>query len=142
MTHWITLAAANYMDGETAFVYMGHGTDADSDADYGALQDALTAAGYEDFYITTVESETWNTDRVIEAMKDKGYKKVVLRPLMVVAGDHAHNDMASFEEDSIRTQFEKEGYEVDCILDGLAQIDLIRDIYVSRVEEAIASLEG
>ena len=138
----ITLAAANYMDGETAFVYMGHGTDADSDADYGALQDALTAAGYEDFYITTVESETWNTDRVIEAMKDKGYKKVVLRPLMVVAGDHAHNDMASFEEDSIRTQFEKEGYEVDCILDGLAQIDLIRDIYVSRVEEAIASLEG
>ena len=136
----ITMAGANYIDGETAFVYMGHGTDAESDADYGALQEELTAEGFDDYYITTVESEVWNTERVIEAIKDKGYKKIVLRPLMVVAGDHAHNDMAGFEEDSIRTMFEKEGYEVDCILDGLAEVEMIRNIYITRVEEAVASL--
>ena len=135
----ITMAGMNYMDGETAFVYMGHGTEADSDADYGALQDTLTAEGFEDYYITTVESEVWNTERVLEAMKDKGYKKVVLRPLMVVAGDHAHNDMAGFEEDSIRTMFENAGYEVDCILDGLAEIDAVRDIYTTHVQETIDS---
>lgn len=131
----------NYNDGETAIVYMGHGTDADSDADYGALQDAFDATeGCENYYVTTVESATWNTQRVIDAIKDKGYTKVVLHPLMVVAGDHAHNDMAGLDEDSIRSQFEAAGYEVDCVLDGLGQNDEIQQLYVDHAQAAIDSL--
>jgi len=130
----------NYDDGETAIVYMGHGTDAESDDDYGALQDALTAGGHDNYYITTVESETWNTERVLEAIADKGYTKVVLRPLMVVAGDHAHNDMAGMDEDTLRTMFAEAGYEVDCVLDGLGQVPAIQDLYVEHVQAAIDSL--
>ena len=70
-------------------------------------------------------------------IEGKGYKKVVLHPLMVVAGDHAHNDMASDESDSLRTQFEDAGYEVDCILDGLGQVPEIQQIYVAHVQEAL-----
>ena len=133
----ITSIMTNYVDGETAIVYMGHGTDADSDADYGALQEALTAAGYDNYYITTVESETWNTERVLSEMEGKGYTKVVLRPLMVVAGDHAHNDMAGLEDDTIRSMFEAAGYETDCILDGLGQVPEIQQLYVDRVQEVL-----
>ena len=127
----------NYNDGETALVYMGHGTEADSDKDYGELQQALTDGGFKNIYITTVESEEWNTERVLNEIEGKGYKKVVLHPLMVVAGDHAHNDMASDEPDSLRTQFEDAGYEVDCILDGLGQVPEIQQIYVAHVQEAL-----
>ena len=116
---------------------MGHGTEADSDKDYGELQQALTDGGFKNIYITTVESEEWNTERVLNEIEGKGYKKVVLHPLMVVAGDHAHNDMASDEPDSLRTQFENAGYEVDCILDGLGQVPEIQQIYVAHVQEAL-----
>ena len=132
----------NYNDGETALVYMGHGTEADSDKDYGELQQALTDGGFENVYITTVESEVWNTERVLDVIEGKGYKKVVLHPLMVVAGDHAHNDMASFEPDSLRTQFQNAGYEVDCILDGLGQVPEIQQIYVEHVQEAVDQIGG
>lgn len=96
----ITEATASYDDGETAVCFMGHGTEADSNAVYSALQEKLTGAGYENYYIGTVEAEPALED-VLDAVNAKGvYKKVVLRPLMVVAGDHANNDMAGDDEDS------------------------------------------
>lgn len=131
----------NYDDGQTAIVFMGHGTDAESNADYQTLEDELHALGHENYYVTTVEGAPQASDTIAE-IEGKGYTKVVLRPLMVVAGDHAHNDMASLEPDSIRSQFRNAGYEVDCILEGLGQVPAIQQIYVDHVQEAIGQLEG
>lgn len=129
----------NYDDGQTAIVYMGHGTDAESNADYQILEDELHKTGHDDYYVTTVEGTPGVADTISE-IEGKGYTKVLLRPLMVVAGDHAHNDMASLEPDSIRSQFAAAGYEVDCILEGLGQDPAIQQIYVQHVQEAIDKL--
>lgn len=136
----ITAHTASYDDGETAVCFMGHGTEADSNAVYGALQDRLAAAGYENYYIGTVEAEP-SIDDVLEALNAKGtYKRVVLEPLMVVAGDHANNDMAGDEEDSWKTILTGAGYEVECLLEGLGQIPEIQQIYVQHTQAAIDSL--
>ena len=138
----ITEYTSSYDDGETAICFMGHGTEADSNAVYTALQEKLTASGYENYYIGTVEAEP-SLEDVIAALQEKGsYTKVVLEPLMVVAGDHANNDMAGEEEDSWKTVLEKEGYEVECILDGLGQIPKIQELYVQHVQDAIDSQEA
>lgn len=136
----ITEKTASYDDGETAICFMGHGTEADSNGIYAKMQDKLTEAGYENYYIGTVEAEP-TLDDVIAAINEKGtYKKVVLEPLMVVAGDHANNDMAGDEEDSWKTIITGEGYEVECILEGLGQISAIQDIYVAHTQAAVDSL--
>ena len=136
----ITEATASYDDGETAISFMGHGTEADSNEVYAKLQDVVTAAGYENYFIGTVEAEPSVTD-VIAAINEKGtYTKVVLEPLMVVAGDHANNDMAGDEEDSWKSQIEAEGYEVECIIKGLGELPAIQDIYVAHTQAAIDSL--
>lgn len=135
----ITEKTASYDDGETAICFMGHGTEADSNHVYATLQEKLAAAGYENYYIGTVEASP-SIDDVIAALKEKGsYKKVVLEPLMVVAGDHANNDMAGEEEDSWKTVLEQEGFEVECILEGLGQIEAIQDIYVEHLKAAMTS---
>lgn len=136
----ITAHTASYDDGETAVCFMGHGTEAASNAVYGALQDKLDAAGYENYYIGTVEAEP-SIDDVLEALNAKGtYKKVVLEPLMVVAGDHANNDMAGDEEDSWKTVLTNAGYEVECLIEGLGQLPEIQQIYVQHTQAAIDSL--
>lgn len=136
----ITEHTASYDDGETAICFMGHGTEADSNAIYGKMQEKLTQAGYANYYVGTVEAEP-SLDDVIAAINANGsYKKVVLEPLMVVAGDHANNDMAGDEDDSWKTSFEKEGYEVECLLEGLGQISAIQEVYVAHTKEAIDSL--
>ena len=136
----ITEKTASYDDGETAICFMGHGTEAESNAVYAKLQDKLTEAGYENYYIGTVEAEP-SLDTVVAAINEKGtYKKVILEPLMVVAGDHANNDMAGTEEDSWRTVIEGEGYEVECVIEGLGQIPAIQDIYVEHTQAAIDNL--
>lgn len=136
----ITEKTADYDDGETAVCFMGHGTEADSNSVYPKLQETLKEAGFENYYIGTVEAEPGLED-VLSALKEKGsYKKVVLEPLMVVAGDHANNDMAGDEEDSWKTVIEGEGYEVECILEGLGQIPAIQDIYVEHARTAAESL--
>lgn len=133
----ITEKAASYDDGETAICFMGHGTEADSNAVYAKLQDKLTSGGYENYYIGTVEAAP-SLDDVVAALKAKGiYKKVTLLPLMVVAGDHANNDMASDEADSWKSILTQEGYEVTCVLEGLGQIPAIQDIYVAHLQEAV-----
>lgn len=136
----ITEKTASYDDGETAICFMGHGTEAESNSVYTTLQDKLTEGGYENYYIGTVEAEP-SLDTVVTALKEKGsYKKVVLLPLMLVAGDHANNDMAGAEEGTWKTVFEGEGYEVECVLEGLGQIPAVCDVYVNHTQTAIDSL--
>ena len=132
----ITGATASYDDGQTAIVFMGHGTEADSNAIYARMQENLKADKYENYYIGTVES-TPTVNDVLELVKAGDYKRVVLRPLMVVAGDHANNDMAGDEDDSWKSIFKAAGYEVECVLEGLGSVDAIQEMYVAHAQEAI-----
>ncbi len=133
----ITEDMKDYDDGSTAIAFMGHGTEADSNGVYAKLQEKITAAGYKNFVIGTVEA-TPSIDDVVKFAKDGGYKRVVLHPLMVVAGDHANNDMAGDEEDSWKSILEKEGFEVVPVLEGLGQNEAIQQIYVSHVSALLA----
>ncbi|MCI7804271.1 MAG: sirohydrochlorin cobaltochelatase [Oscillospiraceae bacterium] len=135
----LTAETKEYNNGETAIVFMGHGTEHDANSTYTKLQDSFTSAGADSYFVGTVEA-TPTLDDVIAAVKAKGYKKVVLEPLMVVAGDHANNDMAGDEDGSWKTTFEAEGYEVECVLKGLGEIADVQKIYVSHVGDAIDRL--
>lgn len=135
----ITDATAEYDDGETAICFMGHGTEAESNEVYAKMQDMLTEAGYENYYIGTVEA-TPSLDDVLAEVQAGDYTKVVLEPLMIVAGDHANNDMAGDEDGSWKTTFEDAGYEVECILKGLGEIPAIQDLFVQHAQAAIDSL--
>ena len=126
---------AQFDDGETAICLMGHGTEADSNGVYEKMQNTLTAMGAGNYFVGTVEAEP-SLDTVLEAVRNGSYKRVVLRPLMVVAGDHANNDMAGDEEDSWKSVFEAVGYEVRCVVEGLGQLESIREIYVSHARAA------
>lgn len=130
---------ADYDDGETAIVFMGHGTEADSNAVYARMQNVLIEGGNTNYFIGTVEAAP-TLDDVLAAVQAGDYKRVVLEPLMVVAGDHANNDMAGDEEDSWKTVFESAGYEVECIIRGLGENKAIRQIYADHAQAAIDSL--
>ena len=132
----ITGATASYDDGQTAIVFMGHGTEADSNSIYSKMQENLKADKYDNYYIGTVEATPSVTD-VLEQVKAGDYKRVVLRPLMVVAGDHANNDMAGDEDDSWKSIFEAAGYNVECVLEGLGSVDAIHEIYVAHAQKAV-----
>ena len=130
----------------TAFVFMGHGTSHTAKVSYSQMQTQMNDLGYENVFIGTVEGEPEETacEAVIEAVKEAGYKKVVLRPLMVVAGDHANNDMAGDDEDSWKSQFEASGEfdSVDCQIAGLGEIADIQQIYVDHTAAAIDEIGG
>ena len=128
-----------YDDGETAICFMGHGTEADSNAVYQKMQDMLTADGYENYFVGTVEASP-SLDDVLAKVKEGNYKRVILEPLMVVAGDHANNDMAGDEEDSWKSVFTDAGYEVECVLRGLGENEAIRELYVKHAQAAIDSI--
>lgn len=130
--------AAYNVDG-TAVVFMGHGTHHESNAVYGKLQDTFAAKGNANYFVGTVEGSPTLED-VIAGVKAGGYTKVVLQPLMVVAGDHANNDMAGNEEGSWKTTFEAEGIEVECSLRGLGTIEAVQDMYVAHTAEAVKEL--
>ncbi len=130
--------AAYNADG-TAVVFMGHGTHHEANASYGKLQEVLTANGNTNYFIGTVEGSPALED-VVAAVKEGGYTKVVLQPLMVVAGDHANNDMAGDEEGSWKLAFEAEGIEVECVLRGLGSIDTVQDMYVAHTADAVKGL--
>lgn len=137
-------AAAAAEDG-TAFVFMGHGTSHTAKVSYSQMQSQMEALGYENVFIGTVEGEPEETacEAVIEAVKAAGYTKVVLRPLMVVAGDHANNDMAGEDADSWLSQFNAAGFDtVDTQIAGLGEIEAIQQLYVDHTAAAIASLNG
>ena len=125
----------------TAFVFMGHGTAHTAKVSYSQMATQMQELGYENVFIGTVEGEPEDTacDKVIEAVKEAGYKKVVLRPLMVVAGDHANNDMAGDDEDSWKSMFNASGAfdTVDCQIEGLGRIDAVKDLYVAHTAAAL-----
>ena len=130
----------------TAFVFMGHGTSHTAKVSYTQMQAQMNALGYKNVFIGTVEGEPEETacENVIEAVKAAGYTKVVLRPLMVVAGDHANNDMAGDDEDSWKSQFEASGEfdSVDCQIAGLGEVADIQQLYVAHTKAAVDSLNG
>ena len=131
-------------DAGTAFVFMGHGTAHVAKVTYSQMNTQMQQLGYENVFIGTVEGEPEETacEAVIEAVKAAGYTNVVLRPLMVVAGDHANNDMAGSEEDSWKTMFEAAGFTVDCQIHGLGEIADVQALYVAHTKAAIDSLNA
>ncbi len=135
----ITEWTAEYDDGETAIVFMGHGTEAESNAVYGKMQELLQADGYTNYFVGTVEGSPELSD-VMELVKAGEYKKVVLSPLMIVAGDHANNDMAGDEEGAWKAEFEAAGYEVECLIRGLGENEAIQNLIVSHAQAAVDSL--
>ncbi len=135
----ITEATAEYDDGETAICFMGHGTEAESNQVYSRMQDMLTEAGYENYYVGTVEAAP-ALDDVLAAVRKGSYKKVVLEPLMIVAGDHANNDMAGDDEDSWKSAFEGAGYQVTCLVRGLGEMEGIQQLFVEHAQAAVDSL--
>ena len=130
----------------TAFVFMGHGTSHTAKVSYTQMQSQMNALGYKNVFIGTVEGEPEETacENVIEAVKAAGYTKVVLRPLMVVAGDHANNDMAGADDDSWLSQFQASGdfASVECQIAGLGEIEDIQQRYIEHTKAAIDSLNG
>lgn len=125
----------------TAFVFLGHGTSHTAKVSYSQMQTQMQNLGYENVFIGTVEGEPEETacEAVIEAISEAGYKKVVLRPLMVVAGDHANNDMAGDDEDSWKSMFISSGKfdSVDTQIEGLGMIPEIQKIYVEHTSDVI-----
>ncbi len=133
-------ATARYDDGKTAICFMGHGTEADSNGVYEKMQKTFTDKGYKNYYVGTVEAAPGLTD-VIAAVKKGGYERVVLRPLMIVAGDHANNDMAGSDEDSWKSAFEAEGFEVICVVEGLGQLPDIQSLFVEHARAAMEEVK-
>ncbi len=128
----------------TAFVFMGHGTAHTAKVSYSQMATQMQNLGYDNVFIGTVEGEPEETscENIMEAVKEAGFKKVVLRPLMVVAGDHANNDMAGDDEDSWKSMFTASGdfESVDCQIEGLGRISEIQDLYVSHTAEAMKDM--
>ena len=127
----------------TALVLMGHGTAHVAKVTYSQMQTQMEKLGYKNVFIGTVEGEPEETscEAVIEAVKAAGYTKVALRPLMVVAGDHANNDMAGDDEDSWKSMVEAAGLTVECQIAGLGRIDAVQELYVAHTQAAIATLK-
>ena len=125
----------------TAFVFMGHGTSHTAKISYSQMQSQMTDLGYDNVFIGTVEGEPEDTscEAVIEKVANAGYKKVILRPLMVVAGDHANNDMAGDDDDSWLSQFKASGKfdNIDTQINGLGSIEGIEKIYVAHTADAM-----
>lgn len=124
-----------------AFVFMGHGTSHTAKVSYSQMQAQMEALGYDNVFIGTVEGEPEATtcDAVIESIKEAGYKKVILRPLMVVAGDHANNDMAGDDADSWKSMFNASGAfeSVDTQIAGLGRLPAIHELYVAHTGAVI-----
>ena len=120
---------------------MGHGTSHVANVSYNQMQTQMEQLGYKNVFIGTVEGEPEDTacEAVIDKIKEAGYKKVILRPLMVVAGDHANNDMAGDDDDSWKSQFEASGAfdSIETQIEGLGRIPAVQQIYVEHTKAAI-----
>ncbi len=124
-----------------AFVFMGHGTAHTAKISYSQMATQMDKLGYDNVFVGTVEGEPEETscENIIEAVKEAGYKKVILRPLMVVAGDHANNDMAGDDEDSWKSMFTADGSfeSIECQIAGLGRIEAVQQLYVDHTAAAV-----
>jgi sirohydrochlorin cobaltochelatase len=137
----LTDVTSSYDDGDTSIVYMGHGTEHPGNITYANLQTYVDEAGFGDrYFIGTVEA-TPTLEDMINKAEESGNDRVVLLPFMIVAGDHANNDMAGDEAGSWKTEFKKAGFDVECVIEGLGEIPAIQDMFVSKTFEAIAALQ-
>lgn len=129
---------------KTGFVFLGHGTAHVAKVSYSQMQSQMEALGYQNVWIGTVEGEPEGTacEAVIEAVKAAGCTRIVLRPLMVVAGDHANNDMAGDDDDSWKSMFTASGAfeQIDCQIGGLGSIGAVQQLYVAHTKAAMDSL--
>jgi len=126
-----------FLDGSTAVCLVGHGVDADSNLPYEELQTTLHQKGCMDYFVGVLKEEP-SKESVLQMIREKGcYQKVVLVPLMIVAGAHALTEMAGEDEECWNTFFRKAGYEVECVLKGLGEYDSIREIFAERVQKMI-----
>ena len=127
-----------------AFVFLGHGTAHVAKVSYSQMSTQMQQLGYENVFIGTVEGEPEETacESVIEEVRAAGYTTVILRPLMVVAGDHANNDMAGSDDDSWKPMFEDAGLTVDCQIAGLGGIADIQALYIAHTQAAIDALNA
>ena len=124
----------NDLEGNDAIVFMGHGTESEADYTYQKLQDEYLKAGKNNIFIATVEGKVTIED-IIEKMKEKDFKRILLKPLMIVAGDHAKNDMSSDDEDSWKTILKNEGYEVTAVLKGMGEYKFIREMFMDKLKD-------
>ena len=124
----------NDLEDDDAIVFMGHGTESEADYAYQKLQDEYLKAGKNNIFIATVEGKVTIED-IIEKMKEKDFKRILLKPLMIVAGDHAKNDMSSDDEDSWKTILKNEGYEVTAVLKGMGEYKFIREMFMDKLKE-------
>ena len=124
-------------DEKTAVVFMGHGTEHYADAAYAALDYRFKAMGYSNVYVGTVEGYP-DTKQVVNFVDAGSYKRVVLYPFMIAAGDHANNDMAGEEAGSWKTEFEKRGYKVSCMIRGLGEYAGIQNMFINHIKRAIS----
>ena len=127
--------AVDASDGKTAVCYMGHGSAADANSIYARMQKVLTDAGHANYFVGTVEAAPTAED-LVKLVKEGGYERVILRPMMIVAGDHANNDMAGGEADSWKSVFTAAGFQVDCQLNGLGELEEIRQLLAAHAGEA------
>lgn len=124
----------NDLEGNDAIVFMGHGTESEADYAYQKLQEEYLKAGKNNIFIATVEGKVTIED-IIEKMKEKDFKRILLKPLMIVAGDHAKNDMSSDDEDSWKTILKNEGYEVTAVLKGMGEYKFIREMFMDKLKD-------
>jgi len=125
-------AVSDYEKKETALILVGHGSESEADKVYAELQESLRNAGKEHIYVGTIESHPTAAE-ILESIKDKNYRRVVLVPLMVVAGDHAANDIAGKEENSWKKMFENAGYEAAAVMKGLGEYPEIQAVYAKHL---------
>ena len=124
----------NDLEDDDAIVFMGHGTESAADYTYQKLQNEYLKAGKNNIFIATVEGKVTIKD-IIEKMKEKDFKRILLKPLMIVAGDHAKNDMSSDDEDSWKTILKNEGYEVTAVLKGMGEYKFIREMFMDKLKD-------
>lgn len=129
-------ALVKALDPQTSTVYMGHGSDHVADRSYEELEEVFRKLGYEDVFIATVEGSR-SLEDILPKLKKKQYGKLELRPLMLVAGDHAINDMASDGEDSWKSILEDQGFELEIVLEGLGQNSQVAEIFLNKLKEKI-----
>ena len=137
----LAASTAAYDDGAAAICLMGHGTEAAANEVYERMQKELAGSGRANYFIGTVEAAP-TVDKVLSLVKAGNYKRVLLQPMMIDAGDHANSDMAGEEEGSWKRIFESAGYEVVCQVHGLGELEAIQNLFVEHTKATVQVLNG